>query len=65
MECLKSNECNCSKCYSKLYYINNRLKILNYQKKYYYETSNPKTRRNNKVSFDVGIISKKIIVSFK
>ena len=65
MECKQTLDCNCSKCYSKLYYINNRKKILEYQKKYYYEHSNTKTRRNNKSTYDVKIEHKKIIISFK
>ncbi len=65
MECKQRLDCGCSKCYSKLYYLNNREKILAYQKKYYYQHSNPKTRRNKKSTYDVKIEHKKFIISFK
>jgi hypothetical protein len=46
------DDCNCQKCYSKRYYIKNKIKILKYQKIYYYENSNPRKRRDDKKEFE-------------
>jgi len=51
MSCDKK-ECNCQKCYSKKYYLDNKEKILEYQKEYYYENSNPRKRRIPKKQFE-------------
>ena len=64
-KCLGTTECRCSKCYSRIYYITHREKILAYQRKYYYETSNPRHRRTPKAEKKVIIDNGSFTISFK
>ena len=60
-------ECNCQQCYSQKYYLNNKAKILKYQKEYYYENSNPRKRRmpKEKFKFKEKINNKEFIITLK